>query len=89
MPAPEFGYGILRDLDSLGAVMDKVVLHVEGMKCGGCESSVKNSLEAKDGIGEVRADHQLNQVEVDFDPSLISIDQVKETITAKGYTVTG
>ncbi|MCK5919452.1 MAG: heavy-metal-associated domain-containing protein, partial [Methylococcales bacterium] len=30
--------------------MEKIVLCVEGMKCGGCESSVKNLLEALDGV---------------------------------------
>ncbi|MGH8549032.1 MAG: heavy-metal-associated domain-containing protein [Methylococcales bacterium] len=69
--------------------MNTVVLPVQGMKCGGCESLVKSTLEALDGVTGARADYKLNEVEIDFDPSLISVESVKEIIVARGYTVTG
>jgi copper chaperone len=67
----------------------KIVLQVEGMKCGGCESLVKTALESADGIREARADHKRKQVEIDFDPSRIAIDKLKEIIAGTGYTVNG
>lgn len=68
--------------------MEKIVLQVDGMKCGGCESSVNSALEAVDGVNAARADHRRNRVEIDFDAALISIGTLKEIIGQRGYTVT-
>ncbi len=67
--------------------MDQIVLQVEGMKCGGCESSVKNALEAVHGVTAVRPNHKLNRVEIDFDASLVSIQRITEIIVGRGYPV--
>lgn len=56
-----------------GSDMETIRLLVEGMKCSGCELSVKDTLEAVDGVEEVRADRGNDQVEIDFDPSMISL----------------
>ncbi|MGR9108227.1 MAG: heavy-metal-associated domain-containing protein [Gammaproteobacteria bacterium] len=69
--------------------MNKITLSVEGMKCGGCESMVKSALESVAGVSTARADHQLKQVEVDFDSTQISAEQIKQIISGKGYTVKG
>lgn len=69
--------------------METIVLKVEGMKCGGCESMVKSSLEAVEGVRDARVSHQAKQVEIDFEPELTSIDQLKEVISGQGYTVGG
>ncbi len=69
--------------------MDKVLLRVQGMKCDGCESSVKSALESLDGVHCARADRKLEQVEIEFDPSSISIEKFKEIIATRGYTVKG
>ena len=69
--------------------MGNIVLQVEGMKCGGCESSVKGALEAIDGVSSVKADHRLNRVEVEMDPLSISVESIKQAIVKQGYTVIG
>lgn len=67
--------------------MDKIVLQVEGMKCGGCESVVKSALEAAEGVAESVADHKRARVDVSFDSAVISVDQIKEIVANKGYVV--
>ena len=67
--------------------MEKIVLCVEGMKCGGCESSVKNLLESLDGVALSTADHAANQVDIDFDAALVSLDELKQAVSDAGYTV--
>jgi copper chaperone len=67
--------------------MEKIVLKVGGMKCGGCEASVKSALTAVDGVDQAKADHKLQQVEIEFDRSVISIEKLKEVITRQGYSV--
>lgn len=44
--------------------MEKIILSVEGMVCGGCENRVKNALETVDGVKKVEASHKTNTVKV-------------------------
>jgi copper chaperone CopZ len=83
----ESHYDILPDLYNRWGADMNTVLQVQGMKCGGCESLLTGALEALDGVNGAKADHKLNQIEIDFDPSLISIEKVKETIASRGYEV--
>ena len=67
--------------------METIVLKVEGMKCGGCEANVKQSLEAVTGVRDARPSHQAKQVEIDFEPDLTNTEKLKEIISKQGYTV--
>lgn len=67
--------------------MEHIALNVEGMKCGGCESGVKDALLACDGVASVQASHKDKTVVVDFDPAKVSLEQIKQAIVAKGYQV--
>lgn len=69
--------------------MEKMRLQVQGMKCGGCESSIQQSLESVDGVAAVRANHKENEVEVDFDTSVMTLGRIKELIAEQGYVVKG
>ena len=67
--------------------MDTLTLNVTGMTCGGCENSVKRALQRLDGVGEVSASHVEKTVVVTIDPAKLGAAQVKERITACGFTV--
>ncbi|MGI9213081.1 MAG: heavy-metal-associated domain-containing protein [Methylococcaceae bacterium] len=67
--------------------MANIVFKVTGMKCGGCENQVKESLMACNGIERVTANHKTNSVEVDYTPDLTTLDVIRQTITGKGFTV--
>lgn len=60
---------------------------VIGMKCGGCETNVKSTLEALDGVSLVNASSKDNQVDVDFDNDKISLDVIKASIVGAGFEV--
>lgn len=71
-----------------GKIMaDKLSLTVTGMKCGGCETSVKTKLEALDGVSAVVASHQQKTVELEFEPEKINQDTIIKTIIEAGYKV--
>jgi copper chaperone len=57
------------------------------MKCGGCENTVKQAVEALGGISSVRASYKENRVEVEYDPDKIDPDSIRRTITEQGFTV--
>ena len=68
-------------------MMHTLTLNVTGMTCGGCENAVKRGLGRLEGVGEVIASHVASTVEVTFDPSRVSADEVRSRIGAMGYTV--
>ncbi|MEN8259353.1 MAG: heavy-metal-associated domain-containing protein [Pseudomonadota bacterium] len=67
--------------------MEKVTLNVTGMKCGGCETNVREKLTAVNGVTEVSASHKDNIVTVDYDPEKTSIQVITNIITNAGFTV--
>ncbi len=40
----------------------EIILTVQGMTCGGCETSVRRAVAALPGVEEVLADHHLGRV---------------------------
>ena len=64
-----------------------VKLTVTGMKCGGCENTIKQALTSKDGVLSVDASHADNWVEVEFDETVLEEDDVIEIIEEAGFTV--
>lgn len=66
---------------------DTVSLAVSGMKCGGCENSLRLKLIALAGISEVKASHVDKKVDVEYDSALINLDQIEDAIVAAGYEI--
>lgn len=65
----------------------KVELTVTGMKCGGCENTIKKALTGKDGIISIDTSHGDNWVAVEFDEAILEEDDVIELIENAGSTV--
>lgn len=66
---------------------ESVVLTVTGLKCGGCETNVKDKLQAVEGISSVTASFKGNEVVVEFDGEKVNLDAIKNVITQAGFTV--
>ena len=60
-------------------------LQVEGMTCGGCANSVKQSVQAVDSAAKVEVDLGSKKVRID---TKLGIDQVKAAVVQAGYPVT-
>ncbi|MBA2870331.1 copper chaperone [Anoxybacillus calidus] len=67
--------------------MEKVTLNVSGMSCGHCEKAVKGALMELAGVTNVVVHLSTGKVDVEFEPSKVSIDQLKEAIEEQGYDV--
>ena len=68
-------------------MIESTVLAVTGMKCGGCETNVKDKLLAVEGISSVTASSKNNEVVVEFDSEQVNLDVIKNVITQAGFTV--
>ncbi|MEX2210350.1 MAG: heavy-metal-associated domain-containing protein [Gaiellaceae bacterium] len=64
-----------------------IQLTVRGMHCAGCERTVSVVLEALDGVREVKADRDAEQVTVTYDDDRVSESQVRDGIELAGYRV--
>jgi copper chaperone len=67
--------------------MQTVTLSVTGMTCGGCENSVKRALARIEGVTDVTASHVEKRVVVSLDPAKVTAQQIRDRITACGFTV--
>lgn len=63
-----------------------ITLNVTGMTCGGCENAVKRALGRLAGVERVDASHAANQVTVTFDDTRVTVGQLRDGISALGYT---
>lgn len=67
--------------------MEKVLLKVNGMTCGGCVRSVKNVLEAIPGVASADVSLEKAQATVSYDPAQASLDKMKEAVSDAGYEI--
>jgi len=68
-------------------MIESASIIVTGMKCGGCETTVKNTVQALDGVLLVNASSKNDKVDVEFDDSKTSLDDIKTSITNAGFNI--
>jgi copper chaperone len=67
--------------------MEQVTLNVSGMSCGHCVKAVEGSVGGLQGVKKVAVKLDKGQVDVEFDPSVVTLSTIKETIDDQGYDV--
>ncbi len=67
--------------------MEQIILNVNGIKCGVCETSIREKLEKITGVGTVIADSNGNTVDITFDPTQTNIDTLKQVIVDDGLKI--
>lgn len=67
--------------------MKNVTLNVQGMSCGHCVKAVEGSLGKLEGVNEVNVKLDDDLVEVTFNESQVTLNEIKETIEEQGYDV--
>lgn len=65
----------------------KTVLDVKGMKCGGCETTVREAVQALDGVVSAQPNFKENTVEVEYEEGKADLETIRKTIAAKGFEV--
>lgn len=67
--------------------MQTTNLEVQGMTCGHCKSSVEGALKGIEGVSAAEVNLETGKVEVTYDDSKVSLDNMKETVEDQGYDV--
>jgi len=67
----------------------KEVYLVDGMTCSGCERTVSKVVASIEGVASAKADLSNSTVSVEYDPSKVTIDKIKEAVNKVGYKFVG
>ncbi|MBT2679570.1 copper chaperone CopZ [Bacillus sp. ISL-35] len=67
--------------------MEKVTLNVVGMSCGHCVKAIEGSVGELSGVSNVKVHLESGKVDVEYSPTKVSLDKIKETIDDQGYDV--
>lgn len=62
---------------------------VEGMTCSGCERTVSKVVGNIEGVTSSKAELSSSTVTVEYDPSKVTIDKIKEAVNRVGYKFVG
>lgn len=62
-----------------------VVLKIRGMTCNNCEHRIQKKLNDTEGIFEAKVSFAKSSVEITFDPSIITLDEVESIVKTLGY----
>ena len=67
--------------------MQKEVLNISGMTCGGCTTEVTRALKAVSGVDDVDVSLSAGEATVKYDERQTSPDQLKSAVKSAGYGV--
>ena len=65
--------------------MQNITLNVEGMSCNHCVKSVEGAVAGLGATGKV--DLAAKKVDVTFDETKVTVEQIKEAIEDQGYDI--
>lgn len=65
-----------------------ITLAIAGMHCASCAMNIDGELEDTNKISAVNTSYAKAQTVVEFDPALISEQEIKDLIKKVGYTAT-
>jgi copper chaperone len=67
--------------------MENITLNVNGMSCGHCVKAIEGSVGELTGVESVKVHLDAGKVDVEYNPSEVSLEKIKETIDDQGYDV--
>lgn len=65
--------------------MRQVILTAPKMSCGHCKMAVETAVGGLAGVATVTADPATKKIEVSFDESAVSVEEIKRAAAEAGY----
>ena len=62
---------------------------VEGMTCSSCERTVSKAVSNLEGVTSSKADLGSSSLTIEYDPSKVTIDMIKDAVNRIGYKFVG
>ena len=67
--------------------METNVLNVPDISCSHCQATITNALTPLEGVQTVNVDIPTRQVTVEYDPTIVDLDRMKEVLAEEDYPV--
>ena len=67
--------------------MQKAVLQLETLTCPTCIKKIETALSKVDGVEDVKVLFNASKTKVDFDDTIVTANQLQETVEKLGYEV--
>jgi len=67
----------------------KVTLKISGMECPNCSLTLEQIEDKLDGVLFAEASYRKQQLVVEFDEAIVSLERIKSEVNRLGYQVTG
>ena len=67
--------------------MATTVLSIPDISCGHCQATITNALTPLDGVQAVNVDIPTRKVTVEYDPTVVGVDRMKEVLAEEDYPV--
>jgi copper chaperone len=64
---------------------DKALFKIVGMYCTSCKPIVEKQLKDEEAIKKIDIDYMTDSVIIEFDPSLITKEEIKDRLEKSGY----
>jgi copper chaperone len=71
----------------MNSTIERVTLTAPDISCGHCVATVQKAVGDLTGVRSVAASEQTKQVNIEFDPSRVSLAQIEATLDEEGYPV--
>src|SRR5690554_1746132 len=68
-------------------ILKELTLQLEGMSCAGCAQTIEKSLNKAEGVKNARVNFASEKAYIDYDPSIIDEEQLREVVQESGYDV--
>jgi copper chaperone CopZ len=65
--------------------METVAMNTPSASCGGCKANIAEAFENVDGVESAVLDLDTKHTTVTYDPAVIDVDAITETLTEAGY----
>ncbi len=69
------------------AAIKTTTIHIKGMKCGNCSSSVTKALKATDGVQDVQVSHEKGEAVITYDDQKVTEAKLRDVINGTGFKV--
>jgi Cu+-exporting ATPase len=81
--------GYIPRVSKKGLEMREVLLNIVGMTCSSCAATIEKSLNSLQGVESVFVNIATDKARVEYDPSLVSIFDLRQAVTDVGYDLAG
>ena len=72
-----------------GVVNEQVTIRIGGMTCAICVQTIENALRGLDGVIQASVNLGTERAYVTYNPSLVTLQQIRDAIVASGYQYLG